>query len=110
AVSHTVKSAFGFQGQKCSAASRAIVLAHNYDAFVERLVEATRSLTLAPARVPHSKVGPVIDETSQQRILQTIARAKKDLKTAISRDGELPGTGYWVPPTVFTEVPADHDI
>ncbi len=52
AVAGVVKSAFGFQGQKCSACSRCVVLEGVYDAFLDRLVEATRSLTIGPAEDP----------------------------------------------------------
>ena len=61
AVLGVVKSAFGYQGQKCSACSRCIVLADVYDAFLARLVEATRSLKIGPADDPATSVGPVID-------------------------------------------------
>lgn len=109
AVAGTVKSAFGFQGQKCSACSRVIVLAHNHDTFVDRLVEATRSLTVAPAEVAASKIGPVIDEVSQRRILRTIEAASETLEVALTRT-DLPSKGYWVPPTIFKNVPVEHTI
>src|SRR5205807_3645090 len=60
AVHGVAASAFGYQGQKCSACSRVIVPAALHDAFLERLVEATRSLRVAPAEDPGSFVGPVI--------------------------------------------------
>ena len=56
-----MKSAFGYQGQKCSACSRAIVLDSVYDQFLPRLIEATRSLKVGPAEDPSARVGPVID-------------------------------------------------
>ena len=58
AVLGVVKSAFGYQGQKCSACSRAIVLDRVYDAFLERLVEATRSLKVGPAERPGDERRP----------------------------------------------------
>src|SRR5205823_11468857 len=61
AVAGVAASAFGYQGQKCSACSRAIVLESLYDTFLQRLVEATRSLKVAPAEEPGSLVGPLID-------------------------------------------------
>src|SRR5205807_6350540 len=57
AVHGVVGSAFGYQGQKCSACSRVIVLEPLYDVFLNRLVEATRSLTIAPAEDPGNSVG-----------------------------------------------------
>jgi len=63
AVKGVAESAFGYSGQKCSGVLRAVVVASVYDQFLTRLVEATRSLKVAPAddhRV--GAVGPVIDE------------------------------------------------
>ena len=67
AVLGVVESAFGYQGQKCSACSRAIVLDAVYDTFLERLVEATRSLKVGPAEDPATSVGPVIDADDRWR-------------------------------------------
>src|SRR5437868_15243184 len=66
AVSGVVKSAFGYQGQKCSACSRAIVIGDVYEPFLRRLIEATKSLKIGPAEDPSASVGPVIDEESFQ--------------------------------------------
>ncbi len=64
AVLGVMKSAFGYQGQKCSACSRAIVLPGVYDSFLLRLVEASRSLKVGPAEDPAMSVGPLIDADS----------------------------------------------
>src|SRR5262249_29237207 len=72
AVHGVVGSAFGYQGQKCSACSRVIILGPLYDAFLERLIEATRSLKIAPAEDPGSSVGPVIDADARRRIREYI--------------------------------------
>ena len=76
AVHGVVASAFGYAGQKCSACSRVIVPAALHDAFLARLVEATRSLKVAPAEDPGCAVGPVIDDEAQARILRTIEQGK----------------------------------
>ncbi|MGB5974592.1 MAG: proline dehydrogenase family protein, partial [Nodosilinea sp.] len=68
AVQGVVYSAFGYSGQKCSACSRAVVVASVYDAFVHRLVEATRSLSVGEAVKLSTKVGPVIDAKAQAKI------------------------------------------
>src|SRR5262249_51347007 len=68
AVQGVLQSAFGYSGQKCSACSRAIVLAPAYDEFVKRLVNAARSLKIGPADEPATFIGPVIDEEAQKRI------------------------------------------
>src|SRR5207248_5563831 len=68
AVHGVVASAFGYAGQKCSACSRAVVPAAMHDAFLARLVEATRSLKVAPAEDPGCTVSPVIDDEDQASI------------------------------------------
>jgi len=103
AVAGVVQSAFGYSGQKCSACSRAIVLASIYDTFVERLVEAVKSLNVGFAKNPSTKVGPVIDATAQKRILEYIETAKQEGGN-LAIQVTPPETGYFVPPTVFTNV------
>ncbi len=106
AVHGVVVSAFGYQGQKCSACSRAIVLAANYDTFLKRLVEMTRSLKVGPADDPSNAVGPVIDEEARQRILGYIEKGKKESTLAYGADvGALEFEGFYVGPHVFVDVP-----
>lgn len=108
AVAGVVQSAFGFSGQKCSACSRAIVLNTVYDSFVERLVEAVKSLNVGDAKNPSTKVGPVIDATAQARILEYIEKGKQEGKLAIQV--ATPENGYFVPPTVFIDIPENATI
>lgn len=103
AVAGVVQSAFGYSGQKCSACSRAIVLAPIYDKFVERLVEATRSLNVGDAAKPSTQVGPVIDAKAQKRIEEYIEKGKEESEVAIEM--AAPEVGYFVGPTVFANVP-----
>ncbi len=72
AVVHTVYSAFGFQGQKCSACSRVIVLEENYDKFVSRLVEAAKSINICPPELPQCYMGAVIDASAREKIMSYI--------------------------------------
>jgi RHH-type transcriptional regulator, proline utilization regulon repressor / proline dehydrogenase / delta 1-pyrroline-5-carboxylate dehydrogenase len=102
AVQGVVYSAFGYSGQKCSACSRVIVLASIYDAFVERLVDATKSLNIGNAAEPSTKVGPVIDEAAQQRIRSIIAQGK--LTSTLALELPSPEPGYFVGPVIFTDV------
>jgi RHH-type proline utilization regulon transcriptional repressor/proline dehydrogenase/delta 1-pyrroline-5-carboxylate dehydrogenase len=105
AVRGVVSSAFGYQGQKCSACSRVIVPESLYDAFVNRLIEATRSLKIAPAEGPGSAVGPVIDEEAFHRIRAAIEQGKSEARLAYAGDvGALAGEGYYIAPHVFTDV------
>ena len=103
AVPAIVYSAFGYQGQKCSALSRLIVLAENYDRVLERLIEACRDLKVGPPEEPGATVGPVIDKTAYDRILGYIELGKKEGKLAFQ--GQVPaGDGYFVPPTIITDI------
>lgn len=108
AVTGVLYSAFGFQGQKCSACSRAIVLEENYDRFLNRLIEATRSLIISDSSHPHSFIGPVIDEESYKRIQNTIETAKLSAKLAFQ--GAAPAGGYFIGPTIFSEVNPDSEL
>ena len=65
AVSQVVYSAFGFQGQKCSACSRVIVLDAIYDTFVQRLALAAQSLRIGAAENPENFLGPLADASLQ---------------------------------------------
>ncbi|MCS6941406.1 MAG: L-glutamate gamma-semialdehyde dehydrogenase [Geminocystis sp.] len=102
AVTGVVQSAFGYSGQKCSACSRVIVLESIYNTFVERLLEAVKSLNVGDARLPSTKVGPVIDAKAQKKILEYIEIGKQEASLALQLP--IPSKGYFVPPTVFTDV------
>ncbi len=108
AVVGVMKSAFGYQGQKCSACSRVIVLAAIHDSFVQRLVEATRSLKIGPAEDPATSVGPVIDEDAFRRVHEYIALGRQTAREALATDvGSLAEEGYYVGPHIFADVPPD---
>ena len=108
AVQGVVYSAFGYSGQKCSACSRVIVMASVYEAFVTRLVEATKSLNVGDAMHPGTQVGPVIDGAAQKKIREYIAKGKEEATLAL----ELPAPekGYFVGPVIFTDVQPDSTI
>jgi len=105
AVQGVIYSAFGYSGQKCSACSRVIVLAPIYDTFVERLVEAGRSLNVGDATDPGTSVGPVIDAAAQTRIKEYIETGKQDSTVAL--EVIAPDAGYYVGPVIFTDVAPD---
>jgi len=102
AVVGVVQSAFGYSGQKCSACSRVIVLEPVYDAFVRRLVEATRSLNIGAAELPSTQVGPVIDAKARNRIQEYIEKGRAEAKVALEM--AAPDTGYFIGPVIFSEV------
>jgi len=102
AVIGVVQSAFGYSGQKCSACSRVVVLEPIYDVFVQRLVEATKSLNIGEAELPSTQVGPVIDANARDRIREYIEKGKAEAQLAL----ELPAPehGYFIGPVIFSEV------
>ncbi len=108
AVAGILYSAFGFAGQKCSACSRAIIVESIYDRFVSRFTEAVKSIKTLPPVDPDAYLGPVIDDEAYKRILHTIENAKKESQLLFQ--GEVPSEGFFIPPTVFTEVSPDVDI
>jgi 1-pyrroline-5-carboxylate dehydrogenase len=106
AVEGVAVSAFGFQGQKCSACSRLILDEKIYDTFIDKLKARVEKITLGdPTQNPG--MGPVINEGSMKSILGYIEHGKKDgrLITGGKRRAEL-GDGYFVEPTVFADIPA----
>jgi RHH-type proline utilization regulon transcriptional repressor/proline dehydrogenase/delta 1-pyrroline-5-carboxylate dehydrogenase len=106
AVVGVMKSAFGYQGQKCSACSRAIVLAEVYDMFLERLIEATKSLQIGPAEDPRASIGPVIDEESFRRIQRYIEIGRTEGRLVLGVDpGPLADRGWIIGPHIFADVP-----
>ncbi len=105
AVDGVMYSAFGFSGQKCSAASRVIVLAEVYDKFVQRLKEAAQSIEILSAENPKAYFGPVVDEEAQQRLLKVIEYYSQ--KHQVVFHGNAPSGGYYVPATIFGDVKFD---
>jgi RHH-type proline utilization regulon transcriptional repressor/proline dehydrogenase/delta 1-pyrroline-5-carboxylate dehydrogenase len=108
AVAGVVQSAFGYSGQKCSACSRVIVLEPVYETFVNRLVAATRSLNVGVAEEPSTQVGPVIDANARDRIQGYIAKGKAEAELVLEM--EVPETGYFIGPTIFSHVKPDAAI
>ncbi len=105
AVKGILVSAFGYQGQKCSAASRLIVLGPIYDRVVERLVEAMDDLLVQDPVLPTCDLGPLIDAPAQQRVAEAITRGAL-LATLRYRypQARVPHEGYFVGPAVFMDV------
>lgn len=103
AVPAAVKSAFGFAGQRCSAASRVVVVESVHDAFLERFVEAARALAIGNPAVMGTEMGPVIDEDALKRIRRWQEQAPGFGTVVLQRD-DLPERGYFVGPTIVDGV------
>ena len=103
AIVDSTYSAFGYQGQKCSALSRLILLDENYDRVMERLLSGAASLRVGNPEEPGMMVGPVIDEAAYKRILEYIEIGKSEAILAYQAK-EVPPEGYFIPPTIFAGV------
>lgn len=106
AAQNIVTSAFMFSGQKCSACSRVIAHASIYDELLARVVERTKSLTVGEALNADTKVGPVIDRKSYDKIKSYIEIGRQEGKLVCG--GETwDKLGYFVQPTIFADVAPD---
>jgi 1-pyrroline-5-carboxylate dehydrogenase len=104
AVEGVASAAFGFQGQKCSACSRAIIDEKIYDKFLEKLKPRVEKITVGdPAE--NANMGAVINEGSMKDILGYIEQGKKDgrVVTGGARDTKA-GEGYFIQPTVIADI------
>jgi 1-pyrroline-5-carboxylate dehydrogenase len=107
AVTGVVQSAFGYQGQKCSACSRAIVDAAIYDEFLDRLKEKTAALTVGSTEDPAYYMGPVINEGARKSILEYIEVGKKEGRLIAGgnlRNDSGNSGGYFIEPTVIADI------
>ena len=109
AVAGVAAGAFGFQGQKCSACSRAIVHRSLYDGFVEQLRARVATMTVGPTTEPQNYLGPVVSARAEKTILEYIEVGKKEGKT-LSGGAKHSGPGHFIQPTVFTDVRPDARI
>lgn len=103
AASVIAASAFGFQGQKCSACSRAIVVREVYDAVVAKVAEKAASLKVGAAKDPSADVGPVVDSTAYGTILKYIEIGRQEGRL-VTGGGKGDAAGYFIQPTVFADV------
>jgi 1-pyrroline-5-carboxylate dehydrogenase len=107
AVDGVSASAFGYQGQKCSACSRAIVDAQVYDRFLEKLAAKTKNIKVGAAENFGNYMGPVISETARKTILEYIEIGKREGRLVAGGEAGAPsgpGGGYFIPPTIIADV------
>ena len=108
AVKGVTESALGFQGQKCSACSRAIVVGDMYDEFCARLKQAMESVSIGPPENPENFMGPVVHEGARMNILEYVELGRKYGKTLLVK--QVNGDGYYVGPVIFADVSPDSPI
>src|ERR671917_308258 len=105
AAADIVTSAYGYAGQKCSAASRAILHADVYDEVLKKVVEKAKALKVGPPESPDVIVGPVISEPQFEKVTGYIDAGKNEGDRLLGDDLGDPKSGYFVPPTVFEVEP-----
>ncbi|MBI1851973.1 MAG: L-glutamate gamma-semialdehyde dehydrogenase [Planctomycetes bacterium] len=96
-------SAFGYQGQKCSACSRVIVDKKVYDEFLGKLVKRVQAITVGPTRDQSNFMGPVVSERAMKSILEYIDIGKKEGRV-VAGGGKTGAKGYFIQPTVIADV------
>lgn len=108
-----LRSAFGLQGQKCSACSRAYVHRDVKDRFLEALIEKTRALVIGDPTRHGVFLGPVIHERAHRAFQDASEAARRDGRIVtggeVRREGDL-AYGYFVAPTVVDALPPDHEL
>jgi len=111
ALPGVLASAFGYQGQKCSACSRVIVDARLHDTFVERLVAAADSLPIGPAWDPHAAIGPLINAEACERFARYAALAAETGRVVFRGDpGPRRAEGHYVEPLIVADVAPDSPL
>jgi RHH-type proline utilization regulon transcriptional repressor/proline dehydrogenase/delta 1-pyrroline-5-carboxylate dehydrogenase len=108
AVLGVAYSAFGFQGQKCSACSRVIVVDSIYERFTARLKEACESMKIGPAEDPANAMGPVVDASQQAKVREYAALARQEGKVLVERG--LDAKGYFAPMVVVEGIRPEHRL
>ncbi|MFC1724357.1 L-glutamate gamma-semialdehyde dehydrogenase [candidate division KSB1 bacterium] len=98
-----VGSAFGFQGQKCSACSRLIIHKDVYNELVEKIVKRAKEIKVGQVKDRKNFMGPVIDEASYEKILKYIEIGKKEGKLVLGGN-KAKGNGYFIEPTIIKDI------
>lgn len=103
AVQGVLVSAFGYQGQKCSACSRAIVDAAVYDEFLQKLTDRVASIKVGSPEDPDNYMGPVISDRAKDTILNYIEVGSREGRV-VAGGGPAEGEGHFIQPTVIADV------
>lgn len=108
AVTGVLESATGYQGQKCSACSRVIVVESLYPLFLERLRQAASSIPIGPPVEAKNRMGPLIDDRAFERVRHFVELGKKDGICILDRP--VMGLGYFQGPVILTNLPPSHPV
>jgi 1-pyrroline-5-carboxylate dehydrogenase len=98
-------SAFGFQGQKCSACSRAIVVESVYEQVLQKVIERVRTFTVGDPGEQGTYMGAVIDKNAFTKIKEYIEIAKQEGRVVLGGETGDGSEGYFIPPTIVADVP-----
>lgn len=109
AVAQVVASAFGFQGQKCSACSRAIVHKRIYRRFVDAVAARTEKIVMGPTKNPANYLGPVASERQFKSVNHYVGIGRKEARLVAGGTAEG-ARGNFIRPTVFANVTSRHRI
>jgi len=105
AIEGVAVSAFGFQGQKCSACSRVIIDQKHYDRFLEGLTARVKKITVGPTEDPRNWMGAVINEPAMRSILGYLEKGIAEGGRLLTGGGPIPDAeGYFIQPTVIADV------
>ncbi len=110
AAAGTMRAAFGFGGQKCSACSRVLVDKRVKKAFVEKLVRETETIRIGDPTVRDTYLGPVINEAAVKTYEKAIADVKKGKGKILHGGKVLKGDGLFVEPTIVDGLPRKHRV
>jgi RHH-type proline utilization regulon transcriptional repressor/proline dehydrogenase/delta 1-pyrroline-5-carboxylate dehydrogenase len=110
AIAGVIASFLGYQGQKCSACSRLILLDPIHDLFVQRLVEAARSLRIGFPEEPGTGLGPLIDERAVQKVLEYLEIGKAEGKPVLLPDFKDSPSSNYVGPAIFIDIRPEHRL
>jgi len=109
AVSGAMVSAFGYQGQKCSACSRLILDDAVYDEFMRKFIPVVEAIKIGPVKHYENWLGPVVSEAAYNSIIEYIKIGKSE-GTCICGGEPAPGGGWFIKPTVIVDIESHHRI
>lgn len=107
AVRATVRGAFGYSGQVCTASKRILVSERIADAFVARLAERAGALRIGPAPEETTEVGPLIDRGAVDHVEALVQDARDRAARLLTGGERVDGPGFFYRPTVLDAVPPD---
>jgi 1-pyrroline-5-carboxylate dehydrogenase len=111
AVKHTIRAAFEYSGQKCSACSRIYIPRSKADQFLQETKDELAKLKMGPPEEFENFIGPVINQAAFTKITSAIDEANFDDRLELIAGGKYDGsTGYYIQPTLYVSETLDHPL